>query len=181
MLVALSTRTSIASKMTAKLVLPLLSVFALYAIFYFAEINGLNHLAQEAITAKTLPGTNEPLRTVYTGIAPVDNVLAALTTFFWPATDGSNPTLTLHSIAFSGTFGAAWTLVTLESWRRGNAWTIAALSVPLSHIYETEETDKKNQSHDVRPCSAGTHLRLCHAPVLRFSATQLRHGAQAQC
>lgn len=126
MLVVLCTKTSIARKMTAKLVLPLLSVFALYAIFYFAEINGLNHLAQGAITAKTLPGTNEPLRTIYTGIEPVDNVLAALTTFFWPATDGSNPTLTLHSIAFSGTFGAAWTLVTLESWRRGNAWTVAA-------------------------------------------------------
>lgn len=99
--------------------------------------NGLNHLAQGAITAKTLPGTNEPLRTIYTGIEPVDNVLAALTTFFWPATDGSNPTLTLHSIAFSGTFGAAWTLVTLESWRRGNAWTVAALSVNLSRIYNT--------------------------------------------
>lgn len=137
MLVVLCTKTSIARKMTAKLVLPLLSVFALYAIFYFAEINGLNHLAQGAITAKTLPGTNEPLRTIYTGIEPVDNVLAALTTFFWPATDGSNPTLTLHSIAFSGTFGAAWTLVTLESWRRGNARTVAALSVNLSRIYNT--------------------------------------------
>ncbi|GFG18757.1 hypothetical protein IFM5058_09331 [Aspergillus udagawae] len=112
--------------MTARLILPLLSVFALYAIFYFAEINGLNRLAHEAISTKTLPGTNELLRTVYTGIEQVDVVLAALTTFFWPATDGSNPTLTLHSIAFSGTFGAAWTLVTLESWRRGNAWTIAA-------------------------------------------------------
>ncbi|KAF7126248.1 hypothetical protein CNMCM5793_002743 [Aspergillus hiratsukae] len=112
--------------MTARLVLPLLSVFALYAIFYFAEINGLNRLAFEAISAKTLPGTNEPLRIVYTGIARVDEVLAALTIFFWPATDGSNPTLTLHSVAFSGTFGAAWTLVTLESWRRGNVWTIAA-------------------------------------------------------
>lgn len=121
--------------MAAKLILPLLSVFALYAIFYFAEINGLHRLALEAIASKTLPGTKEPLRTVYTGIEPVDDLLAGLTVFFWPATDGSNPTLTLHSVAFSGAFGAAWTLVTLESWRRGNAWTIAALyAIPLSPL-----------------------------------------------
>jgi hypothetical protein len=129
--------------MTARVVLPLLSAFALYAIFYFAEINGLNRLAFEAIATKTLPGTNEPLRTVYTGIAPVDEVLAALTIFFWPATDGSNPTLTLHSVAFSGTFGAAWMLVTLESWRRGNAWTIAALSVAPSYFHKTQEADRE--------------------------------------
>jgi hypothetical protein len=137
--------------MTARLILPLLSVFALYAIFYFAEINGLNRLAHGAISTKTLPGTNEPLRTVYTGIEQVDVVLAALTTFFWPATDGSNPTLTLHSIAFSGTFGAAWTLVTLESWRRGNAWTIAALS-----------------SRSPRPCTA---LASYTAPSPRATPT----------
>lgn len=113
--------------MAAKVFLPLLSVFALYAIFYFAEINGLHRLALEAIASRKLPGTNEPLRTVYTGVEPIDEVLAGLITFFWPATDGSSPAMTLHSIAFSGTFGAAWMLVTMESWRRGNAWTVAAL------------------------------------------------------
>ena len=111
----------------AKVLLPSLSLFALYAIFYYADINGLRALGEQYVASKTLPGTNEPLRTIYTGIEPIDHLLTTLTAFFWPTTDGSNPTLFLHSVAFSGTFGSAWVLITLEAWRQGNAWTIAAL------------------------------------------------------
>ncbi|KAB8258589.1 hypothetical protein BDV32DRAFT_151213 [Aspergillus pseudonomiae] len=110
----------------AKVLLPSLSLFALYAIFYYADINGLRALGEQCVASKTLPGTNEPLRTIYTGIEPIDHLLTTLTAFFWPTTDGSNPTLFLHSVAFSGTFGSAWVLITLEAWRQGNAWTIAA-------------------------------------------------------
>ncbi|KAL1958967.1 hypothetical protein VTO42DRAFT_3520 [Malbranchea cinnamomea] len=108
-------------------VLTLFSLFALYAIFYFSEINGLNRLSLSAVDAGVLPGTdNVPLRTVYTGIKPLDQLLTVLGTFFWPVVDGQNITLTLHSISFSGAFGAAWMLVVLEAWRDGNSRTIAA-------------------------------------------------------
>ncbi|UNI21307.1 hypothetical protein JDV02_007308 [Purpureocillium takamizusanense] len=114
--------------MAAKLLLPLLSASVFYAIFYFATVNGLRGLADQSIASGTLPGTDKwPLRTVYTGIGKVDELLTILTTFFWPVTDGAHPALLLHSIAFSGTFCSAWVLVTLESWRKGNNGTILAI------------------------------------------------------
>ncbi|TWU71182.1 hypothetical protein ED733_001149 [Metarhizium rileyi] len=112
--------------MSARLVLPLLSLSAVYFIFYFADANGLRELGEAAQHAGKLPGLDEPLRTYYTGLRPLDQILTTLTIFFWPLSDGTQPGLTLHSIAFSGTFSSAWILVTLESWRKGNAWTAAA-------------------------------------------------------
>lgn len=115
--------------MAARIILPLLSVFVLYAIFYYADANGLRALGDELVASGKLPGLDVPLRTTYTGVKSVDDLLSTLTTFFWPATDGSHPSLLLHSIGFSSTFGSAWMLVSLESWRRGNAWGLAALYV----------------------------------------------------
>ncbi|RAL03226.1 uncharacterized protein BO80DRAFT_423174 [Aspergillus ibericus CBS 121593] len=112
--------------MSAKFILPLFSLFTLYAIWYYAEVNGLLSLARESIARNTLPGSDAPLRTTYTGLPQLDSLLTTLTTFFWPTTDGSHPALTLHTLGFAGTFGSAWILITLESWRRGNAWTLAA-------------------------------------------------------
>ncbi|KAJ5663874.1 hypothetical protein N7507_004605 [Penicillium longicatenatum] len=103
-----------------------LSAFAFYAIFYFSQVNGLNELGLKSVASGKLPGLNEPLRTVYTGVEPVDRILTVLTTFFYPVLDGQSSALLLHGIGFSGTFGAAWTLVVLESWRKGNAGTVAA-------------------------------------------------------
>ncbi|KAJ5682179.1 hypothetical protein N7462_005344 [Penicillium macrosclerotiorum] len=109
-----------------KIVLFSLSAFALYAIFYFSYVNGLDELARHAVASGKLPGLDAPLRTLYTGFEPIDHILTLLTTFFYPSLDGQSSTLMLHSIGFSGTFGAAWTLMVLESWRKGNAGTIAA-------------------------------------------------------
>ncbi|KAL3486020.1 hypothetical protein BJX62DRAFT_216002 [Aspergillus germanicus] len=117
--------------MAAKFFLPLLSVFVFYAIFHFFEVNGANKLVLESIEAKKLPASDAALRTVYTGIASLDELLAVLTVFFWPTTDGSNLSLLVHSIAFSGTFGSAWILVSLEAWRRGNAWRIVAFPMVI--------------------------------------------------
>ncbi|KAJ5841147.1 hypothetical protein N7534_010977 [Penicillium rubens] len=103
-----------------------LSALVFYAIFYFSYINGLDALARRSIESGKLPSFDAPLRTVYTGIKEVDHVLTLLTTFFYPALDGNNPGLLLHGVGFSGTFGATWTLIVLESWRKGNAGTIAA-------------------------------------------------------
>ncbi|KAL4864444.1 hypothetical protein BDV12DRAFT_205682 [Aspergillus spectabilis] len=115
--------------MTAKFLLPLLSVGVFYAIFYFAEVNGAHKLASDSVTTGRLPGSDAPLRKVYTGVGPLDELLTVLVVFFWPATDGSHLSLLVHSIGFSGTFGSAWVLICLESWRRGNAWTAVAFSV----------------------------------------------------
>ncbi|KAL3469562.1 hypothetical protein BJX99DRAFT_241080 [Aspergillus californicus] len=112
--------------MAAKILLPLLSLFVFYAIFYFAEVNGAHALVRESIKTGKLPASDATLRTVYTGVGPLDELLTVLTVFFWPTTDGSNLSLTVHSIGFTGTFGSAWVLVCLEAWRRGNAWTAAA-------------------------------------------------------
>ncbi|KAJ5177631.1 uncharacterized protein N7500_000330 [Penicillium coprophilum] len=103
-----------------------LSALVFYAIFYFASINGLDALGHKSIESGKLPSIDAPLRTVYTGIEAVDNVLTLLTVFFYPTLDGHNPGLLLHGVGFSGTFGATWTLIVLESWRKGNAGTIAA-------------------------------------------------------
>ncbi|CAG8897575.1 unnamed protein product [Penicillium egyptiacum] len=103
-----------------------LSASVFYAIFYFSYINGLDALGRKSIESGKLPSIDAPLRTVYTGIKEVDHVLTLLTTFFYPALDGNNPGLLLHGVSFSGTFGATWTLIVLESWRKGNAGTIAA-------------------------------------------------------
>lgn len=113
--------------MAAKILLPLLSLSVFYTIFYYAEINGAHKLSLEAVGSKLLPETNEPLRTIYTGVEGLDRLLTVLTTFFWPMADCSHPALMLHSIGFSGAFGSGWILVTLESWRRGNSRTLAAL------------------------------------------------------
>ncbi|KAL4885773.1 hypothetical protein BJY04DRAFT_116895 [Aspergillus karnatakaensis] len=115
--------------MVAKFLLPLLSVGVFYAIFYFAEVNGANKLVSNSIATGQLPGSDAPLRKVYTGIGPLDELLCVLVVFFWSTTDGSHLSLLVHSIGFSGTFGSAWVLVSLESWRRGNAWSI--VSFPL--------------------------------------------------
>ncbi|KAJ5677218.1 uncharacterized protein N7477_002851 [Penicillium maclennaniae] len=109
-----------------KYILFSLSAFALYAIFYFSYVNGLHALGHDAIDSGKLPGVNAPLRTHFTGVEAIDRILTLLTVFFYPTLDGQSPTLLLHSIGFSGTFGAAWTLVVLESWRKGNAGTIVA-------------------------------------------------------
>ncbi|KAJ5199737.1 hypothetical protein N7491_009466 [Penicillium cf. griseofulvum] len=103
-----------------------LSALVFYTVFYFASINGLDALARKSLESGTLPSINAPLRTVYTGVEAVDHVLALLTVFFYPTLDGHNPGLLLHGVEFSGTFGATWTLIVLESWRKGNAGTVAA-------------------------------------------------------
>ncbi|OAA53244.1 hypothetical protein ISF_08858 [Cordyceps fumosorosea ARSEF 2679] len=108
-------------------ILLLLAFSAYYFVWYFSDKNGLTSQIGAAITVGKLPGIEERLRQVYTGIEALDTILVFLTTFFWTLVDGSQPGMMLHSITFCGALGSAWILVTLESWRRGNAWTTAAL------------------------------------------------------
>lgn len=159
--------------MGMKYILPLCSAFALYAIFFFSYQNGLHELGLKSVESGVLPGLNEPLRTVYTGVPKIDELLTVLTTFFWPAMDGSNPGLMLHTIGFSGTFGAAWILVTLESWRRGNSWTIAALYVFYRLITTSPLT--QIQPHGIRFGVPSYDFRIRGASVRWYPACKLNY------
>ena len=70
---------------TMRYVLFSLSAFVFYAIFYFSYINGLDKLGRDSVASGKLPGTDAPLRTVYTGVEAIDHVVTLLTTFFYPA------------------------------------------------------------------------------------------------
>lgn len=105
----------------------LLFGFAVYSIHVFSDNNGLFRLVEHFADNKVLPGSGEPLRTVYTGVEPVDRLLSVLTVFFIPVVDGSNPSLFLHSVTFTGAFGSAWVLVVLEAWRKGNSSKLFSL------------------------------------------------------
>ncbi|KAH8689516.1 hypothetical protein BGW36DRAFT_390989 [Talaromyces proteolyticus] len=110
-----------ASKYYLPLALFLFSAYAGFAIFAFSDRNGTLKLVEHFGTSKVLPGSGEPLKTSFTGIEPIDRLLATLTVFFIPVVDGSNPSLLLHSVNFTGAFGSAWVLVVLEAWRKGNS------------------------------------------------------------
>lgn len=112
--------------MTAKFILPFLSLLAFYTTFYFAEINGTSKLVKDIIAERELPHTLHLIRKQYTGYASVDELLTILVVFFWPITDGSHLPLSIHSISFAGALGSTWILITLEAWRRGNAWKAVA-------------------------------------------------------
>ena len=67
-----------------------------------------------------LPGTNAPLLLRYTGFKAVDYRLSTLVVFSAPVLDLSHGDLTLFGLHGFGQFGAAWTLMMMESMRVGN-------------------------------------------------------------
>lgn len=115
------------AEMIAKLTLPLLSVFMIYVGYEFTIVKGLIAKVEESRLLGIVPGGDVPLRTVYTGLDVPDQLFSTLTIFFWPVVDGTHLALRLHSIAFLGSLCSASVLITLESWRRGNAHTVTAL------------------------------------------------------
>ncbi|KAL4778501.1 hypothetical protein BJX76DRAFT_362672 [Aspergillus varians] len=116
------------STMSAKVLLPLLGLSVLYS-FYLLEANGTNKLILDLIADKKLHDSNTPLRTVYTGIAPLDEALTYLVVFLWPITNGDNPALILHTTSLFGGVNAAWTVLLLEGYRTGHTGTIVAFPI----------------------------------------------------
>lgn len=116
---------------TIRFILPLLALFAIYALFVFSTHNGLFFLLQDAIANRKLPDCDEPLRTNYTGIEYLDYVLMNLGPFFWPAISGNASGMSVYLLGLLGPVGAAWVLLNLEGWRRGNAGKFVALKVLL--------------------------------------------------
>jgi hypothetical protein len=109
--------------------LPLLSVAGVFGTWILSDSNGtittLKALVRQDVA--NLPGSTDLLLKTYTGVAPVDRQLTVLVTFFAPVLNSTNGALTVFSIFGLGQFGAAWTLMMMESMRVGNRGEIVSL------------------------------------------------------
>lgn len=73
------------------------------------------------------PGTDDELLMQYTQIGWLDKQLTVLVTFFAPVVDMNQGALSMFSIFGTGQFGAAWTLMVMESLRMGNRRRVVSL------------------------------------------------------
>ena len=114
---------------STKVALAFLSVAAFYATWYILLHNGTtDHMAHTPVIGpRLLPGTNEPLRTVYTGVRAIDHQLTVLILFFWENIDGSNPSGSLFGFHFAAQNVCGWGLLMIEGLRHGNRWTVISL------------------------------------------------------
>lgn len=112
-----------------KLTLVFLSVAGYYATWYILLNNGTTkHMAHiRDVGPRLLPGTKEPVRTVYTGIPVIDYQLTVLALFFWENVDGSNPAGSLFCFHFATQVVCGWGLLMIEGFRNGNRWTFISL------------------------------------------------------
>jgi hypothetical protein len=113
----------------ALLLLPLLSVAAIYCLWIVAGKNGLFKQISELAGQKQpmFPGSESPLMLEYTGVAAIDRHLSTLVIFFGPVVQGGDEALNLFSLFGLGQFGSAWTLLVMESLRRGNKGKASSL------------------------------------------------------
>lgn len=105
-----------------------LTLFGGWCLHGFSTTNGLFETITN-LKEQTLLPSGVSYHNVYTGLAPIDDLLSNLLTFFWPVVDGEHPDLCLTCILFAGQAVAAWTLTMLESMRRGNSWRMISLCV----------------------------------------------------
>ena len=112
-----------------KAALVFLSAVAYYATWYTLINNGTTDYVAHIrdVGPRLLPGTKEPLRTVYTGVPVIDYQLTVLGLFFWENVDGSNPTGSLFCFHFATQVACGWGLLMIEGLRNGNRWTVISL------------------------------------------------------
>lgn len=118
----------------AKFTLPLFSIAGYYCTWIFSEESGYFAMARQVRdrVPQYLPGTEAPIKLVYTGIRyPIDHYLSLLATLFWPVVDGSSPHLSLQAFQFAFQFMALWTVFEMETRRLGNKGRVISLSVPF--------------------------------------------------
>ena len=110
-----------------KVALVFLSAAGYYTTWYFLLNNGTaDHMAHSG-KIQLLPGTKEPVRTVYTGIPVIDYQLTVLTLFFWEIVNGSNPSASLFCFYFATQVACGWGLLMVEGLRHGNRWSLISL------------------------------------------------------
>lgn len=102
--------------------LPLLSCIGAYGTMVLGSSNGTfpNITGLIAQDKPLFPGSTSPLLTTFIGIESIDHHLAVLVTFFAPTVDLNHGPLFLFTLFGFGQFGAAWTLLVMESMRMGN-------------------------------------------------------------
>ena len=102
---------------------------SIYTTWYLFYNNGTAELMEKVrdVGPRTLPGSNEALKTTYVGIGWIDNQLTLLTLFFWETVDGARPAASLFSFMFAGQGAAAWTILSTEGRRFGNHWKVVSL------------------------------------------------------
>ncbi len=107
----------------------ILTAIGIYTIWYLFFNNGASdHLTRILENgSQLLPGTKEPLKPSFTGIAPLDYQLKVLTLYFWTQVDGSRPNSALLCFDFAGQVTAGWGLFLIEALRQGNRWRIVSL------------------------------------------------------
>lgn len=113
----------------ARFALLLFSAAGAYGTWYIFINNGSTDYMTRIrdVGPRLLPGTKEPLKTVFTGIPAIDYQLTILTLCFWEQVDGSNPSSSLFCFHFATQAACGWGLLLLESLRHGNRWRIISL------------------------------------------------------
>ncbi|KAK0725278.1 hypothetical protein B0H67DRAFT_126266 [Lasiosphaeris hirsuta] len=74
-----------------------------------------------------LPGSSDPIITLYCGFPPFDQLLTLASVMFANVVDGSCPRLSVYGIQFGGQFLSILVLIMIESMREGNQHTIFRL------------------------------------------------------
>ena len=107
----------------------LLSAAGFYATWYILLNNGtVDHMKHiRDLGPRLLPGTDQPLKTVYTGIVAIDYRMTVLALFFWEHVDGSFPAGSLFCFHFATQVVAGWGLLMIEGSRHGNQWAVISL------------------------------------------------------
>ncbi|KAE9962799.1 hypothetical protein BLS_010007 [Venturia inaequalis] len=112
---------------TAKAALPAFFLFALGGTHYLMSKNGTMKLIGTSIRSQKLPGTTKTLRTHWTGIKRIDNLISLFVLFFMPLVDYKSPGLSMHGFHFGGQLASYWILVVIESFRGGNVGRAVAI------------------------------------------------------
>lgn len=118
--------------------LPLFSLLGLYGTLILADANGTFEAVVALMKSEypKFPGTDDELIMRYTSIGWLDKQLTVLVTFFSPVADMNGSALSMFAIFGTGQFGAAWTLMVMESFRMGNRRRVVSLYVCLQFFLQ---------------------------------------------
>ncbi|KAH7417676.1 hypothetical protein BKA64DRAFT_658555 [Cadophora sp. MPI-SDFR-AT-0126] len=118
--------------------LPLFSLAGFYGTMILADANGTFAGITALIATKDpkFPGTNDELLMRYTNVGWLDKQLTILVIFFAPVADMNQGALSMSSIFGMGQFGAAWTLMVMESMRMGNTGRIVSFIGTFGFIFQ---------------------------------------------
>ncbi|CZT52940.1 uncharacterized protein RSE6_14350 [Rhynchosporium secalis] len=118
--------------------LPLFSLLGLYATLVLGQANGTFKaiIALMQSEKPRLPATDDELLMHYTSIGWLDKQLTILVLFFAPVVEMRGDALSMFTIFGVGQFGAAWTLMVMESFRMGNRGRVVSFVGMFGIIFQ---------------------------------------------